>query len=45
MENQNFNQPPQQNNNMNGAPDNKGLAIAALVCGILGIIGSYIPVV
>ena len=48
MENQNFNQQPQQpqqQNNMHGAPDNKGLAIAALVCGILGIIGSYIPIV
>lgn len=44
MENNNVNQQPQFNQQPS-APNNKGMAIAALVCGILGIIGSWIPVV
>ncbi len=40
MENNNFQQPaaPQGNSS-------KGLSIAALVCGILGLIGGWIPIV
>ena len=38
MDNQNPNMQPEQK------PSN-GMAIAALVCGILGIVGSFIPIV
>ena len=35
-----------QNNQPTQTPDNsKGFSIAALVCGILGIVGSFIPVI
>lgn len=34
-----------QENPSNGSQQSKGMSIAALVCGILGIVGSFIPVV
>lgn len=40
MDYQNSNQP-----NQPPVPPSNGMSIAALVCGILGIIGSFIPVV
>ena len=53
MDNQNYqpennqNQNPDFGNRMPEQPinDGNGLSIAALVCGILGIVGSWIPVV
>ena len=35
----------EMNNNQAPSNNSKGFSIAALVCGILGIIGSFIPVV
>ncbi len=43
-QNQQFNTPPQQPPQQPSQPSN-GLSIAALVCGILGIVGGFIPVV
>ena len=34
-----------ENNEVVTTPNGKGMSIAALVCGILGIIGSWFPVV
>lgn len=39
--NEEFNTPA----NPSGEPQSKGMSIAALVCGILGIVGCFIPVV
>ncbi|MEG0230028.1 MAG: DUF4190 domain-containing protein [Oscillospiraceae bacterium] len=46
MEDMNNFQPTEQSNNTPQMSNNgNGLAIAALVCGILGIVGGFIPVV
>lgn len=47
MDNQNFNQDFNQNTPTNEPPksNGKGMSVAALVLGILGIVGGFIPVV